>query len=65
MHAAYMSDVHACMIYNTTMNSDTHITGYLYTRVHNISIEGGCLTAYTYFKRTVSSTESAFPDVTR
>ena len=27
-------------------------------RVHNVSREGECLTAYTCFKRTASSTES-------
>ena len=35
-----------------------HIHLYMLTRVHNISREGECLTAYTCFKRTASSTES-------
>ena len=32
-------------------------------RVHNISREGECLTAYTCFKRTALSTESTPPGV--
>ena len=40
-----------------------HIHLYTLTRVHNISREGECLTAYTCFKRTVSSTESIPPGV--
>ena len=32
-------------------------------RVHNISREGECLTAYTCFKRTASSTKSTPPGV--
>ena len=39
-----------------------HVTKAIYSiilpRVHNISREGECLTAYTCFKRTALSTES-------
>ena len=35
----------------------------LTSRVHNISREGECLTAYTCFKRTASSTKSTPPGV--
>ena len=38
---------------------NSHFGGlYVLPRVHNISREGECLTAYTYFKCNASSTES-------
>ena len=40
-----------------------YINGTLLSRVHNISREGECLTAYTCFKRTASSTKSTPPGV--